>query len=84
MSTSAQVPQDHPLMRAWNAHKATPEYANSKSWAQHADHVDGSLWALFVAGWTAAQTCGCQPGTCESKPIGCRMAEEVKPGSGAQ
>lgn len=54
MSTSAQVPQDHPLMRAWNAYKATPEYANSKIWAQHAEHVDGSLWALFMAGWQAA------------------------------
>ena len=34
MSVSAQIPNDHPLMRAWSAHKATPEYANSKSWAQ--------------------------------------------------
>ena len=84
MSTSTPIPQDHPLMRAWNAHKVTPEYANSKSWAQHAEHVEGSLWALFMAGWTAAQSCGCQPGTCESKPTGCRMVEEVKPGSGAQ
>jgi hypothetical protein len=32
----------------------------------------------------AATPCGCQQGTCESKPTGCRMAEEVKPGSGAQ
>jgi hypothetical protein len=63
--------QDHPLMRAWNAHKATPEYANSVSWAQHAEHVEGSMWALFMAGWTAAQGCGCAPGTCESKPQGC-------------
>ena len=31
-----------------------------------------------------AAGCGCQLGTCESKPTGCRMAEEVKPGSGAQ
>lgn len=28
--------------------------------------------------------CGCQRGTCESKPIGCRMVEEMKQGSGAQ
>lgn len=84
MSASSQIPQDHPLMRAWTAHKATPEHANSRSWAQHAEHVEGSLWASFMAGWMAAQGCGCAPGTCESKPQGCRMAEEVKAGSGAQ
>jgi len=28
--------------------------------------------------------CGCKLGTCESKSEGCRMCEEIKPGSGAQ
>jgi len=28
--------------------------------------------------------CGCVLGTCQSKATGCRMREEVKPGSGAQ
>lgn len=32
----------------------------------------------------AGPSCGCREGECESKPTGCRMAEEVKPGSGAQ
>lgn len=33
----------------------------------------------------AAAPCGCQQGTCESKADRrCRMADEVKPGSGAQ
>ena len=32
-------------------------------------------------GWIDA--CGCQLGTCESKLTGCRMADEVKPGSGS-
>lgn len=27
------VPQDHPLMIAWTAYKATPEYANTLHWA---------------------------------------------------
>ena len=54
MSTSTPIPQDHPLMRAWIAHTATPEHANSRSWAQHAEHVEGSLWASFMAGWMAA------------------------------
>lgn len=41
------------MMRAWSAYKATPEYANSRSWAKHSEHVDGSLWASFMAGWEA-------------------------------
>lgn len=53
MDTSAPIPHDHPLWRAWNAHKVTPEYANSKCWAKHDEHVEGSLWALFMAGWMA-------------------------------
>lgn len=40
--------------------------------------------AINDARKAAAQGCGCQPGTCESKPTGCRMAEEVKLGSGVQ
>lgn len=56
MSLMAQVPTDHPLILAWNAHKATAEYENSKRWAQHAEHLEGSLWALFMAGWSAAQS----------------------------
>lgn len=41
------------MMRAWSAYKATPEYANSRSWAKHSEHVDGSLWASFMTGWEA-------------------------------
>ena len=33
---------------------------------------------------TKVRGCGCSLGTCESKPTGCRMADEVKPHSGAQ
>lgn len=54
MSTSSPLPLDHPLMLAWTAHKTSPEYANTLSWAQHAAHTEGSLWAAFMAGWTAA------------------------------
>lgn len=54
MSTSAPLPSDHPLMLAWNAHKATEEYANARTWAKYEEHVDGSMWAAFMAGWYAA------------------------------
>ena len=54
MNASSPVPADHPLMVAWNAHKATEAFANSKRWAADANHAEGSLWALFLAGWEAA------------------------------
>ncbi len=51
MSVEAQVPEDHPMLIAWKRHKDTPEYANTRKWAADPDHVDGSLWATFIAGW---------------------------------
>lgn len=52
--TMAPVPNDHPMMIAWQAYKTTDEYANTRKWALHEAHVDGSLWAAFVAGFHAA------------------------------
>jgi hypothetical protein len=40
---------------AWEAYKLTDEYANTRRWALHEQHVDGSLWAAFVVGWTTFQ-----------------------------
>ena len=42
--------------------------------------------AAFVAKFLALipERCGCKFGTCQSRPEGCRMCEEIKPGSGAQ
>lgn len=56
MSAMQPVPADHPLMLAWAAHKQTDNYANSKRWAANEQHLDGSLWALFDAGWNAAMS----------------------------
>jgi hypothetical protein len=50
----------------------------------HALSGGDPVYTVTEAGKMAARSCGCQLGTCESKPTGCRMAEEVKPGSGAQ
>jgi hypothetical protein len=50
MSAHRMVEQDEPLMIAWNAYKATDEYANSRKWARNYEHIDGVLWALFSAG----------------------------------
>lgn len=49
-----QVPSDHPMMIAWKKHQSTDEFKSSKNWAKEHEHLDGSLWALFVAGWNAA------------------------------
>lgn len=53
MPTETPVGADDPRMLAWNAYKATPEYANTRKWALHEEHVDGSLWAAFFAGFQA-------------------------------
>jgi hypothetical protein len=54
MSAMTVVPDNDPLMRAWNEFKQTEEFANAKKWASHPEHLDGSLWALFDAGFRAA------------------------------
>lgn len=43
-----------PLRVAWTAYQATDDYANTKRWATHEAHVEGSLWAAFLAGFLAA------------------------------
>lgn len=55
MPVITPLPNGHPLMLAWESHKATEEYANTRRWALHDAHVDGSLWAAFVQGWNARE-----------------------------
>jgi hypothetical protein len=50
----APVPKDSPLMKAWESYKAGPNYKNTRNWAVNPDHTEGSLWAAFVKGWSAA------------------------------
>jgi hypothetical protein len=47
--------ENHPLQIAFNAYKESSGYANTRKWALHPEHVDGSLWAAFEAGWQANQ-----------------------------
>ncbi len=54
MPVMQQVPVDHPLMVAWNAYKASDDYANSLKWAATPDYREGSMWAAFMAGFKAA------------------------------
>ena len=48
------VSTDSPLYEAWTAYKASEDYANTRRWARHDQHVDGSLWAAFERGFEAA------------------------------
>lgn len=68
MPESTALPKDAPLMVAWEAFKATDDYANTHKWARtprvedHDDgslvmtwpHTEGSLWGAFMAGYFAA------------------------------
>jgi len=54
MGAMTPVAKDHPLMKAWEIYKRDEEYVNTVRWARSADHTEGSLWAAFMAGWTAA------------------------------
>ena len=59
--------KDEPLMQAWEAFLKTEECANAKKWAETCEfryhdgelavahqHLQGSFWAVFMAGWIAA------------------------------
>lgn len=50
----AAVSKDHPIVVAFDKYKASESYANTKKWAKHEEHVDGSLWAAFERGYAAA------------------------------
>lgn len=53
MSASQPLPKDHPMVLAWEEHKKTDEYANAERWALVKEHIAGSLWSAFVAGYEA-------------------------------
>lgn len=53
MSVQQSVPENAPVMQAWKAHQKTEDYSNSLKWAVYPEHAEGSLWALFCAGYSA-------------------------------
>lgn len=54
MSTQTVVPKTDPLMAAWEKFQSSKDFQNAKGWAAHPEHLQGSLWAMFVAGFRAA------------------------------
>lgn len=55
------LPKNDPALVAWEAYKASPEYQNTRRWASHDDHVDGSLWAAFLQGRQSAPSAQPKP-----------------------
>lgn len=56
MPVETPVPKDHPLWIAWKEYQSSGGYANTLHWAvvsTDAEHVEGSLWAAFEAGFNA-------------------------------
>ncbi len=56
MSTQSPMPQNDPLLIAFQTLKHTPEYQNAVKWtiaANSAGEADGELWFAFAAGWSA-------------------------------
>jgi hypothetical protein len=54
MPTMTPCPKDDPLMIAWMQFQSTGDYENAKQWAAKPEHLQGSLWAVFEAGFRAA------------------------------
>lgn len=52
---SIPLPEHDPMLIAFKAYEKTACYANTKRWAIHPEHVEGSLWAAFCEGWEAAR-----------------------------
>ena len=65
--TAMALPEDHPMMKAWNAFCSTDEFKNALRWAvetkyddgrpvhdiQREQHAKGAMWLAFTAGMEA-------------------------------
>lgn len=64
MSTQSPLPQNDPLLIAFQQLKHTPEYRNAVNWtikAENENHADGELWFAFAAGWNARNALAATP-----------------------
>lgn len=64
MSTQSPMPQNDPLLIAFQQLKHTPEYRNAVNWtikAENENHADGELWFAFAAGWNARNALAATP-----------------------
>lgn len=54
MNRLAPGAKDGPLITAWEAYKATGDYANAFAWAQSVKYREGSMLEAFERGYSAA------------------------------
>jgi hypothetical protein len=57
MSTQSPLPQNDPMLIAFQKLKKTPEYQNAVKWtikAENESQADGELWFAFLAGYDTA------------------------------
>jgi cation transport regulator ChaB len=50
----AEMPLTHPLRAAWEQYKKTGEFLNTRTWAADPTHLEGSLWAVWLAAFNSA------------------------------
>lgn len=55
MNVSTPLLDSDPRMVAWKAYKNTPAYHNSRHWVAMQEHREGSMWAVFLAGWESCR-----------------------------
>lgn len=58
MTAMGPVDTESPLWKAWAKYTTTDDYANTKRWAVHEQHTEGSLWAAFEHGFHAGRPAG--------------------------
>ena len=56
MSVEQELPDNHPLMLAWQQHKTTDTFINNLRWARVPEHTGGALWSAFAEGWNQRAT----------------------------
>ena len=54
MPVSAEMPKTHPLRAAWEQYKQSDDYKNTSKWAKQPEHLEGSLWGVWLAAYSAA------------------------------
>lgn len=55
MPTETMVEKESPLWKSWESYTSGEEFANTERWAAVPEHLRGSLWAVFQAGYLAAK-----------------------------
>jgi len=64
-------------MIAWEVYKQSDSYENTKKWAAHPEHIEGSLWAAFSEGFIMKQPLTNQSAHLAGKIEGMEEAETI-------